>query len=173
MMWPCFHTACLGEGRVKWMGSRVSELSLEDPSFDEWTTGTRCPLSTTKNSQNQLSGPGLGFLLRYLTVLPSRTRSLSLTVPHLSLKPALRHRGKTAATWLRSGQWCMLWMEGILQERRELRGGFRCLAMGLRKMKQSQSGNHTDQGLVLPWCCISHVHSRKMLWAPADEEVWL
>ena len=57
----------------------VSELSSEDPSFDEWTTDTRCPLSTIKNSQNLLSGPGLGLLavLSNLLAFPYR-----VPVPH-------------------------------------------------------------------------------------------
>lgn len=62
MMWPWFPTGCLGEARVKRPGSTVSELSSEDPSFDECPTDTRCPLPTINNSQNLLSGPGLGFL---------------------------------------------------------------------------------------------------------------
>lgn len=62
MMWPCFPTGCPGEARVKRPGSTVSELSSEDPSFDECTTDTRCPLPTINKSQNLLSGPGLGFL---------------------------------------------------------------------------------------------------------------
>lgn len=62
MMWPCFHTGCLGEARVKQRGSTVSELSSEDLNFCEWTIDTRSPLSTIRNSQNPLFGRGSGVL---------------------------------------------------------------------------------------------------------------
>lgn len=158
-------TSRLGEARVKQAGSMVSELISEDPSFDEWTADTKC-LLTIENSQNLLSGPGTG-ILAVLPNLPASHIGPCISLPHLSLKPALP--GKTATTWLRSGKCCILWMEGILQEHRELSGMFRSLAMGQSKMRWSQADNRTDRELFFAMVLFFSCSQWEMLWALADE----
>lgn len=128
-------------------------------------------VSNNKNSPNLLSVSGL----RFLPSLPNPPAFLhQVPVSHHALSlPRIKPRcTKTAAAWLRPEQHWIQWMEGILRECRELRGRFRYLSVGLRKARQSQAIHHTDWGVVFLGCCISHIHSEEMLWAPGSR-LWI